>query len=396
MTLFGYGKTTQALAKRFPPCRIFDDKFTTPTTDEWGNMLLPTSDFDPHLSTLEITSPGIAPSHSLIQQAKNLISEYDFFATTMPYSIWISGTNGKTTTTEMVHHLLKKRGSDMGGNVGKPLAEMNDKAPLWVLETSSFTLHYTRKAKPNLYILLAITPDHISWHGSMEHYIADKLKPLQTLQEGEIALVPSCYANTPSRGRVIGYNGVDDLCEHFSIDKTQLRYKGVFLLDAILALCVTKILYDELDYDSLNNFVVDPHKQEEFYDSKGRLWVDDSKATNYDAAIEAIKVYGNKPLYLIVGGDDKGADLSPFFDFMKHYDIHIFAIGSNSERIATYCETFALPCHICYDLEKAVRSIDLLFNEGVGLLAPACASLDQFSGYKERGEKFQHFVKNLS
>ena len=97
------------------------------------------------------------PQHPLIQRAANLTSEYDFFCEKMPYSIWITGTNGKTTTTQMTQHLLKERGSLSGGNIGVPLADLDSSASIWVLETSSFTLHYTHRATPNLYVILVIT-----------------------------------------------------------------------------------------------------------------------------------------------------------------------------------------------------------------------------------------------
>ena len=108
----------------------------------------------------------------------------------MPFSIWISGTNGKTTTTQMLTHLLEKRGAVSGGNIGTPLADLDTEASIWVLESSSFTLHHTHLASPDIYLLLPITPDHLDWHGTPEQYEADKLKPLLTMKEGELALVP--------------------------------------------------------------------------------------------------------------------------------------------------------------------------------------------------------------
>ncbi|ECO3767485.1 UDP-N-acetylmuramoyl-L-alanine--D-glutamate ligase, partial [Campylobacter jejuni] len=132
---------------------------------------------------IEIPSPGFPPKHKLIQEAKNLQSEYDFFYDVMPKSVWISGTNGKTTTTQMATHLLSHIGAVMGGNVGTPLAELNPYEKLWILETSSFTLHYTHKAKPEIYALLPISPDHLSWHGSFDNYVQDKLSVLKRMNE---------------------------------------------------------------------------------------------------------------------------------------------------------------------------------------------------------------------
>ena len=398
LTLFGYGKTMQAIAKKFGgECTIFDDTFTHPSTDPWGNTLLPTHLFDPDNSTLEVTSPGIAPNHPLIKSAKNLISEYDLFAEDTPFSIWISGTNGKTTTTQMIYHLLKDKGAQVGGNIGYPLADLDPHAPLWILETSSFTIHYTTKARPNLYVLLPITPDHVTWHGSMEAYEADKLKPLAWMEEGEIALLPTPYSATPSEAYKIGYQTAEDLAQEFGIDLAKLRFKGVFLIDALLALAVHKILFDTIPYEMINTFVIDGHRQEEVKDDQGRLWIDDSKATNLDATIEAVKIYSDRPLHLILGGDDKGADLSTLFTFLNGQDLTIYAIGSNATKIADLSQKASLACHVCHTLDVAVTMIDKVHTtQSAALLSPAAASLDQFSSYKERGEKFQSYIKSLS
>ena len=113
-TLFGYGATTKAIAK-MGGWTIFDDSFKIKTIDEYSNVLLPSNYFNPNNSKLEITSPGIPPSNPLIQKAKNLISEYDYFYESMPFSIWVTGTNGKTTTTEMINYLIPN--SQAGGNI---------------------------------------------------------------------------------------------------------------------------------------------------------------------------------------------------------------------------------------------------------------------------------------
>ena len=190
-SLFGYGNTTKSLSKS-GNWQIFDDKFKTISKDEFGNTLLPSEKFDPKNSTLEITSPGIAPTNPLIKKAQNLISDYDYFYP-FPFSIWVTGTNGKTTTTQMIEFLLPN--SQAGGNIGIPLAQMDKNKQFWILETSSFTLHYTKTAKPNIFILLPITPDHISWHGSFEEYKNTKLSPMKRMTERDIAIIPEEFKN---------------------------------------------------------------------------------------------------------------------------------------------------------------------------------------------------------
>ncbi len=397
MTLLGYGKTTKAIADRFGGCKIFDDNTKEIKEDEKGNTIFPSHLFDPDASKLEVTSPGIPPHHPLTKAAKHLISEYDLFADTMPFSVWISGTNGKTTTTQMLYHLLKKRGADVGGNIGSPLAQMDENANMWILETSSFTMHYTTKAKPNIYLLLPITPDHVSWHKSMEEYEAAKLKPFASMNEGEMIVAPSKYKETPTNGFFVGYESAEDLAAYFDIDCSKLKFKGVFLLDALMALSVTKVLFNEVDYELINTFNIDGHRQEEFRDAFGRLWVDDSKATNLDATIEAVKNYEDKRVALILGGDDKGQELTPLFEFLSGKGIEVFAIGSNQDRVFELCAKYAIACEKCGVLQTAVAKMSAKMDiNSVGMLSPAAASLDQFSGYKERGEKFKEFVLALS
>lgn len=395
MTLFGYGLTNQAIAKRFKNCTVFDDKFSSPGIDAYGNELLPSHMFDPESGTLEIVTPGIAPSHPLVKNAKNPMSDYDFFINELGFNIWVSGTNGKTSTTEMITHLLSTRGAMAGGNIGTPLADMKN-IPIKVLETSSFTLHYTHKAKPNLYVLLPITPDHLSWHGSFEAYEQAKLSVLARMEEGEAILLPKKYENTPTDGYKITYESAEDLATFFGIDTARIVHKEPFLLNAVLALGVSKILFDTIDYGLINAYKIGGHRIEEFFDTHGRLWVDDSKATNANAAAAAIRRYRDKKIFLIFGGDDKGASLDEVFKTAKGLDIAFFLIGSNRERSKALCEEHKIECMECGTLEKAVQVISEQLAKGeVALLSPAAASLDQFSSYKERGEVFIKAVNAL-
>ena len=393
VSLFGYGKTTRALAKKFQNPIFYDDKCLKPFRDEEGYLVRPSSDFEPKYSDLEIPSPGIAPDNPLIQKAKNLLSEYDYFASSMPRSVWISGTNGKTTTTQMLTHLLQDKGALSGGNIGTPLANLDINAPLWILETSSFTLHYTNTAKPDVYVLLPVRPDHISWHGSVEAYEKAKLKPLNTMREGEAAIVPNEFANIDSDALVIGYDDVASLERRFGIESEKVCFKGAFLLDAMLALAVEKILYDTISYEKINTFKLDPHRQEEFFDLQGRLWVNDTKATNVDATLAALKRYKERKIHLILGGDDKGVELDELFEYLQGLQVETYHIGSNQKRLDDLAKKNGIMYHSCGILDVAVEKIgeNLQKNE-VALLSPAAASLDQFCSYAQRGERFKEAI----
>ena len=396
-TLFGYGLTTKAIAKKLGGgCIFFDDKTTEAYKDENSNYIYPSKDFDANKSELEVTTPSLPPHHPLIKSAKNLYSEYDYFAKDMPFTVWISGTNGKTTTTQMLEHLLKRRGAVAGGNIGTPLAELDPKASIWILESSSFTLHHTNIASPNIYLLLPITPDHLDWHGTPEQYEADKLKPLLTMKEGEMALVPKGLNLPETNAFVVEYDSSEFLADYFSIDSSKIRFKSAFLEDALIALSVTKVLFDEVDYDTINAFTLDNHRQEETIDQQDRLWVNDSKATNLDATIQAIKGYDDRFIHLIVGGNDKGADLTPLFELLNGKAVQLYTIGANSEKLATLAKEHNIHFIACETLENAVNTISKkLTKSEVALLSPAAASFDQFNSYKHRGEEFFKYIKNI-
>ena len=381
--ILGKGITALALKDKFPNATLYDD-----------------NDFDKYdLNSNELTvvSPGIPPYNNMVVKSKNIVSDYDLFESIIPFSIWISGTNGKTTTTQMTQHLLEQYNSVCGGNIGIPLSSMNEKSPIWILETSSFTLHYTNKAIPNIYILLPISEDHITWHGSFEEYRTAKLKPLLMMKENDVAIIPYEFKDIKTAAHLITYKNSDDLCEYFNIDKSQIKFKEPFLLDAILAMCTQKIIFDEIDYDLINKFEIDKHKVEEFKDKKNRLWIDDSKATNVDATINALVSYKDNNIHIILGGDDKGANLIPLFENIKNLDIKVYAIGANTNKIMNFCKEFFVNAEECKYLNIAVEKIDKnLVQNSVAILSPAAASLDQFKSYAHRGEEFKMLVSSLS
>jgi UDP-N-acetylmuramoylalanine--D-glutamate ligase len=397
ISLFGYGKTTKAIAAKFPHAIFYDDKVVKPFRDEAGFLVKPSSDFDPKYSDLEIPSPGIPPSNPLILRAKNLLSEYDLLANEMPLNIWISGTNGKTTTTQMMQYLLRDKGSQEGGNIGTPLGELNPHAGMWILETSSFTMHYTNIAKPNIYVLLPLSPDHISWHGSMEEYVKSKLKPLSMMQEGEIAIIPHAYKDVKTKAHLITYADENSLASYFDFEVSRIKFKGAFLVDAVLAMAVDKILFDRVDYDKINAFVIDSHRQEELRDFQGRLWVNDTKATNIDACVAALKRYKDSFIHLILGGDDKGVDLKELFEYLQTLNVKIYNIGSNKAKLSNLATIYSVKFELCKNLNDAIIKIDCnLMQDEIALLSPAAASLDEFSSYAQRGDLFKEAVRKLT
>jgi UDP-N-acetylmuramoylalanine--D-glutamate ligase len=217
------------------------------------------------------------------------------------------------------------------------------------------------------------------------------------MQSDDIAILPAKYKGINTDAFCIYYESRSDLEKYFEFESTQLKFEEPFLFDAMMALACEKILFDSSNYKKINSFQRAKHTLEEFTDNKGRLWVDDSKGTNVDATIAAIDKYKSKKIELILGGDDKGANLEPLFQAFQKYDIRLYLIGCNIRNTETLAKKYNIDYIICNILENGVEKVaqNYLNEISVGILSPAAASLDQFSSYKERGDKFQYLVKKL-
>ena len=294
--------------------------------------------------------------------------------------IWVSGTNGKTTTTQMLESILSPFGARAGGNIGTPLITLYEQnAPLWILETSSFALHYTRTATPSIYALLPLSPDHISWHNGFENYVCDKLSPLARMGVDSVAIVPSALRDhrlcKEFAGEMIYYADSSDLRAYLlknglgdekALDS--LPFFEPFLLDAYIALCCALALSRQCPnittatfLPTLARFTIGAHRMEEFYvRAFGAEWlfVDDSKGTNTDATLQAITRYKDRTLFLILGGDDKGADCSEIFTLLAGLKrVAIFTIGSNEPKLLDLAARHSVKAHKCGTLDCAMEKI---------------------------------------
>ena len=294
--------------------------------------------------------------------------------------IWVSGTNGKTTTTQMLESILSPFGARAGGNIGTPLITLYEQnAPLWILETSSFALHYTRTATPSIYALLPLSPDHISWHNGFENYVCDKLSPLARMDAHSVAILPSALRDhrlcKEFAGEMIYYADSSDLRAYLlknglgdekALDS--LPFFEPFLLDAYIALCCAFALSRQCPHittatflPTLASFTIGAHRMEEFYvRAFGAEWlfVDDSKGTNTDATLQAITRYKDRTLFLILGGDDKGADCSEIFTLLAGLKrVEIFTIGSNEPKLLDLAARHSVKAHKCGTLDCAMEKI---------------------------------------
>ncbi|CRF41565.1 UDP-N-acetylmuramoyl-L-alanine--D-glutamate ligase [Helicobacter ailurogastricus] len=413
ISLLGYGQTNRAFAtylhsKNVPYC-VYDDHVLTPSLDANQQKWLPSKMFNPYTSSLEIVSPGIPFNHPLVMASKHLCSEYDYIQRLwqsnrkdpLPTTIFISGTNGKTTTTEMLGLLFKN--AQVGGNIGTPLIQLytqsqkKDPPYTWVLETSSFTLHYTDHLSPQTYILLPLAEDHLSWHGNYENYIAAKLKPLSLMDAHAHAFIHDSLKDHPivqgTKAQLLFYQNSQNLAQKMGLDISKLRFKEPFLLDALLALSAAKLHTGVADYDLLNSYVIQPHRIEIFTDKEGYTWVDDSKATNVDATLKALECFQDNYIHLILGGDTKGVDLNPLFGTLSKLQAEVYVIGVSAPAIMQMAQERNIPAHLCRKIDIAVQEIRKNLRQGdVGMLSPSAASLDQFASYKHRGMAFKQCV----
>jgi UDP-N-acetylmuramoylalanine--D-glutamate ligase len=287
---------------------------------------------------------------------------------------------------------------EVGGNIGVPLGELDPSAPIWILEVSSFQLHYTYRATPAILLFLPITQDHLDWHGSFENYLKAKLSPIGRMGERGVVIYPAELEREvrahlpPAPPFLIPYTDPAQLATSFQL--TPPIFQPPFDLDEVLARLVRKILH--WDDPGLEGFQVAPHKVEEFRDRFGRLWVDDSKATNVDAVIGAVNRYRDRKIHLILGGVGKGQNFTPLFQQLKGLNLELYLIGETQRELGELAQKFQIGAHLVGTLERAVHQIGKELKKGeVALLSPGCASFDQFKSYRERGERFKELVLGL-
>jgi UDP-N-acetylmuramoylalanine--D-glutamate ligase len=217
--------------------------------------------------------------------------------------------------------------------------------------------------------------------------------------ERSVAILPEserelALSLAPRKGGpfLLFYSTPSQLVERFRLPSP--TFPPPFDLDETLARLVYKMV--SFRQGSLERFKIDPHKVERFPDRWGRLWVDDSKATNVDATLKGLAQFADRKIYLILGGQGKGQDFTPLFQTLSQRKVELILIGESAPQLAQLAERFYLPYFLAYTLEKGVDYIHRRLKEGeVALLSPACASKDQFKSYKERGERFKELVTRL-
>lgn len=368
-----------------------------------------------------VKSPGIPDEAPLVKEAISrgipVVSEIEFAGKhTTSKIIGITGSNGKTTTTKLTHHLLVSAGMDagIGGNVGYSFAKLLTETPKawYVLEISSFQLDGIRDFRPDISILLNITPDHLDRYGyKMENYIASKFRIALNQRPEDVLIYNADNANIseylavhPLQVRLDpvrdGFfrNGRLYVDEHTSFDMTQCSLKGPHnMFNAICAVKAALLAGAGVEgiQEGLNTFVNVPHRLEFVGTVQGVDYINDSKATNVDSVFWALQAM-EKPTVLILGGQDKGNDYGAIRDLVREKVKAIVCMGVDNHKIVDYFSPFMQVVVETGSAQDAVAQSARLAQEGdTVLLSPACASFDLFKNYEHRGDVFREEVKKL-
>ncbi len=378
-----------------------------------------------------VKSPGIpetAPMVAkLIAKGTPILSEIEFAGRyTHARMVCITGSNGKTTTTSLIYHILKKAGEDVGlaGNIGHSLALQVAEAPhsTYVIELSSFQLDNMYKFRANIAVLLNITPDHLDRYDfKMQNYVDAKMRILQNQTADDTFVywqedehVPNelhkyddpshkCGFTDEQKEGSAGYadNGkfVVNTPVHFEMPLAELSLPGRHNLRNSLAAAIACLAYGidpEVVRQGLSDFPGVEHRLEKAGTKGGIHFVNDSKATNVDACYCALESM-TTPVVLILGGKDKGNDYTQIVPFVKQKCRALVYMGVDNAKLHDNFDQLGLPVadthSMCECMEQAVK---LAQPGDTVLLSPCCASFDLFKNMEDRGEQFKAWVKNWS
>jgi len=378
-----------------------------------------------------IKSPGIPDKAPIVKAIREkgirVISEIEFAGRyTSAKKICITGSNGKTTTTTLIHHMMKKVGMNVGlaGNVGQSFAMQvaTENYDFYVIELSSFQLDGMFEFKADIAILLNITPDHLDRYDyQLQNYVNSKFRIIQNLTEDnffifcsddEITIrelerivitaqkLPFSIVHTHKPGafvenRMLAINYGDS---DFSMSLDELSLHGKHNIYNSMAAGIAGHVLDirkEVIRESLSDFQGVEHRLEHVLKIHGVDYINDSKATNINSTWYALESM-TKPTVWIVGGTDKGNDYSELFDLVKQKVKAIVCLGKDNSKILAAFEGMVPVMVETHSMKEAIQTCyNFAKNGDTVLLSPACASFDLFENYEDRGRQFKTCVREL-
>jgi UDP-N-acetylmuramoylalanine--D-glutamate ligase len=339
-----------------------------------------------------VKSPGVPSEAPLVAAARErrvpVWSEVELGARLLANPILgVTGTNGKTTTSELLGAMLR---APVAGNVGRALTELVgevDEATWIVCELSSFQLEDIHDFRPRIAVLLNLEPDHLDRHGTFEAYRDAKLRIFENQRPDDVAVVPDGFEEV-GEARRVEFTGTDELPAEPRIPGAHNRENAA----AATAAARVAGASGEQIAEALRTFPGVPHRLEEIAEIDGVRFVNDSKATNAAAARRAIASY-DVPLHVILGGLGKNERYDELATDLRVRGARAYLIGVAADELASALD---VPFERSGDLETAVRAAAAAAQPGeVVLLSPAAASYDQFENYEARGDAFRRFVEEL-
>ena len=375
-------------------------------------------------SYIAVTSPSIPLNSEIMQRLREqkiqAISEIElaYLESSTPFIV-VTGTNGKTTTTYLTSHILNAEyKAPFCGNIGVPVCNLlEEKTDYFVCEMSSYQLEYTPTLQAQIAMFLTFTPDHINWHGSLENYFKAKTSIFQENRKPAFAIFNATDNAIYEFGKK--YNGekfffgkeFDNNCcylkdnaiyfkknvEEKIVDISEVQLVGEHNYQNIMAsIIAAKLigLLNETIKERICSFKAPEHRCEYVDTINGISFYNDSKATNPEASIVAIKAFNNKNLTVIVGGRDKNTDLTEFCQYINKHAKTVILIGEAAQRFEENLRKNGFTNIINQNsMEEAIdKSIEI--NSEVVLLSPACASFDMYNNFEQRGEHFKNYVKS--
>ncbi len=431
--VLGLGATGLSIARYLRRNRLdatyFDTRDAPPGIDELrelcpdAEVLLGDASLPDTVSRI-IASPGIADSHPLLADARaaniEVVSDIELFAreARAPF-IAVTGSNGKSTVTTLLDYMCKAAGLTVyaGGNLGEPALDLLDREPpdIYVLELSSFQLQRTQTLPAEVSVLLNVSPDHLDWHSDEDEYRRSKYRIYREAQTAVFNRADPDVAKYVAHLHKVRSFGLDEPKPgHYGIrveDGETYLARGESLLlstrdlallgrhnqaNALAALAAGELA--GLDMSPMLQVLCEfgglAHRMQFVGRRRSVSYVNDSKATNVAAAIASVESVDGT-IVLIAGGVGKGADFSTLAVALRNKLRAAVLIGEDAQALAAALETVG-PVSFASDMEDAVRqAASIAEYDDTVLLAPACASLDQFSNYAERGDAFADAVRRL-
>jgi UDP-N-acetylmuramoylalanine--D-glutamate ligase len=379
---------------------------------------------------LIVVSPGVPVDAPPLVQARAMgepvIGEIELAAEFISGPVVaITGSNGKTTTTTLVGEILSESGKKtlVGGNIGTPAISLVESAcseTAVVLEVSSFQLETIRGFRPKVAVILNITPDHLDRHRTFQAYVDAKARIFENQQVDDFAVLnaddPTCVDLAGrTRAKIIWFSRKreveqgafvrkgeivfrDSRGEQTIVPVSEVPLKGVHNVENVLAaICAGALMgcSPESIRSAVREFKAVEHRLELVANVNGVDYYNDSKATNVDATIKALESFPAN-IHLILGGKDKGSDYTVLNRLLRERVKAVYTIGAAAEKIQSQIVGAAKIVR-AVTMEKAVKEASSAARRGeIVLLAPACASFDQFQNYEHRGRVFKELVMNLS